>query len=476
MFDSLLSAKEHFTEDTNNCEFAALVVLCSANEKLRRLCVSQKKKLEKFNKIFPIENIDDFRGLFNQYSKASQQYYRQNFDDNMQLLQSFVNNTTDLLSRLKSEVIQILQKDCEILELPEMIVDSFRELNESIEKDANASSQIYMQQQQDLKKTLDTTKTQLESTKFQKNHAEKQNRKLLAKVNELSEKNKVLQSQLDDALQANNKSESTYASVKDLTADHEETIRSLTYQRDKLQETLEHNQKNSQARCDALVAAEREIHIREMQRTQQMFEEEKKHLTEEMEKREQRYKQQKKKDKDMIDFLSKSVKEAQQSNSSAYSSAANSVKNYNNDELDTEDEDFVDNLIKELKRCIQASSWSKQKIIIAVRKIVDKLIKSSTEEQWRLWAISVLQLEDKSTKSSAVRKQIEQSISKVKNTEFKNDILLSEKKALLKFTNDKFNRDNPDFYSMAGIGRAILFIAIAKKIMATKMKPRKSYV
>ena len=78
-------------------------------------------------------------------------------------------------------------------------------------------------------------------------------------------------------------------------------------------------------------------------------------------------------------------------------------------------------------------------------------------------------------KSSVIRKSIEQCISKVKNTEMKNDILLYEKQILLKFDNQQFDRDNPN-YSMAGISRAIWFITIAKRIMATKMKPRKTYI
>ena len=99
-------------------------------------------------------------------------------------IKEFLMNEFEYRGRLTTKIID------EILEVPELIADSYRELNESVEKDANASSQIYMQQQQDLKKTLDSTKTQLESTKFQKNHAEKQNRKLIARVNELTEKNK----------------------------------------------------------------------------------------------------------------------------------------------------------------------------------------------------------------------------------------------------------------------------------------------
>lgn len=476
MFDSLLSAKEHFTEDSSNCEFAALTVLCSANEKLRRLYIAQKKKLEKFNKIFPIESLDEIRRLFNQYSKTSQLYYRQCFDDNNQLLSSFVDNTTDLLSRLRSQVIPSIQKNCEVLELPELVVDTIRELNETLEKEANETSQSFIQQQQDLKETLDNTKNQLETTKFQKNHAEKQNKKLIARVNELSEINKSLQNRLDDALQTRNNLESTYTSVKDLNADQEEKIRSLKLERDKLQDALDHSQKSSQARCDALVAAEREVHNTEMQRTQQMFEEEKKHLTEEMDKREQRYKQQKKKDREMIAFLEKKVKDAQQniSSSSAFASSASSVVN-GNAPSESGDDDFVSDLIKELKRCIQVSSWSRQKILTAVRKIVDKLIVSTTDEQWRNWGISVLDLEDKTTKSSVIRKEIEKLVSNAKNTELKNEILLYEKKVLSEFEKQKFNRDNQD-YSMAGISRAILFIAIAKKIMTTKMKPRKSYI
>lgn len=464
MFDSLLSAREMFLEDKDNCEFAALNVLCAANEKLRRACIEQKKTIDTFNKVFPINYLADTRKLFQSISKATQQYYKQNFGDNMQLLTYFVNNTIDLLSKLRNEVIPKLDKHCEILDLPDLIINYIHELGESIMKEATENTQLLSQEQQTLRNDLLKSQTLLDTTREEKQYVEKQNRKLSAKLAEIIQKNTELQQQLDETKLTQVDLETTFTTVKEVNEGHEETIRALKQERDVLQDALKRRVESAQIRCDTVIAAEREAHLKEIQRTEKLHLEDKKHMMDEMQKKENRFKAIRAKDKELIELLENQIKKLQQGDNLSVSS----VQSVHNDIL-------YQAIVKEISRCVQTGGeWTQQKVINAVKKIVDKVLISSTDEQWRLWGSKLIGNDDQNLKPSIIRRNIEQLISSMKNTNQNNQTLIDEKKILVKFGNEQLNSSST--LSIKGLAEAMLFSAIAKKISASKLKPRKSYI
>ena len=82
--------------------------------------------------------------------------------------------------------------------------------------------------------------------------------------------------------------------------------------------------------------------------------------------------------------------------------------------------------------------------------------------------------DDQNLKPSMIRRNIEQLISSMKNTNQNNQTLIDEKKILVKFGNEQLNSSST--LSIKGLAEAMLFSVIAKKIIASKLKPRKSYI
>ncbi|OHT07020.1 hypothetical protein TRFO_24736 [Tritrichomonas foetus] len=467
MFDALLSAKEHFTEDSDNCEFAALLVLCSANEKLRRICTAQKKQIEQFNKVFPVEKIPETRRLFNQLARFSNHHYKQSFEDNLQLLNGFFDNTSDYFERLRKEILPFIHQNCEILELPDQIVNTITEIRESNAREATNASQSFVQAQHELQDTLTKTEARLERTMEENDRNEALNKKLSLRVKELEKANQKLKDSLDKTKKLNSEVESSFSFADEKRQEYENKITTIQNERDHLQGLLNQRQENSQARTEALIASEREYRAKEIERLQAMHNDEKAQLMEELNKRTARLKAQKQKDKELIEYMEKKMKEMQNSfRDGSFSQEKVTIV--------TTDE-FTNAIIKELNRCVQVSNdWSQQKILSAIHKVVTRVLESHTEEQWRKWGIELINA-DKSTKSSAVRKQVEQLVSRQNSTEKRIETLRFEKQVLVKFEQVEMDRQESDL-SACGLIRAMLFCAIAKRIMRANLKPRKNYI
>ena len=468
MFDALLSAREHFTEDHDNCEFAALTVLCAANEKLRRLCIAQKKKIESFNRVFPVDSIDDSRKLFNSIAKASQRYYKltMNFENNLRLLEEFANNTIDLIGNIQTRCIPELNLDCDVLTFPFQVIHEFSKMKETISQEALNNSQSLIQTQNELRKSLTKTEIELDNTNIEKERAEKQNKKLQNKVTKLRQKNDELKHELEKALNSQSDIESSFTISNEQRQDDKETIRALEIERNRLQEQLQQRQENSQSRYESLLAAERESRNNEIQRLQKMYNEERNHLLDEITKRDARNKAQKQKDKELISYLEKKMKDMQ-------NSAIDGKLTKEKIKIVTTDE-FTSAIIKELKRCVSVSNdWTQQKILVAIHKIVSHALDSTTEEEWKEWGSKLAGIE-KSAKSSEIRKKVESCVSKTKQTDNYNETLKFEKQILLKFQGDNLERHSE--MSACGIVRAILFCSMAKKLIIARQKARKNYI
>ncbi|OHT17178.1 hypothetical protein TRFO_41234 [Tritrichomonas foetus] len=391
LFDSLLSAKEHFSDDSNNCEFASLTVLCAANDKLRRICINQRKQLNDFISLFPIDKHEDTKKLFAQYDKVCYQLFKEKFDDKFSMLAFFIDSIIAINSRMKGEVQPCLNIDCDFIDLPDNIIDAYQSLADQNSIKNNDLNESLLSSREEIQQTVSAIQQQLEKKEMLNKQLESVTRKLSKEVKQLRSQNLELQEKYEEAKSNVSDMEETYNSNLEKAYDLEEQERAAKLERNRLQALLDHHQQNFQNRVDSLIAAERNNHIEEINRLEKLWNEERQGLQEQIEEKTKKFNKQRKADKELIDFLEAKLKNSHEimKNADVLQSSQNSNKTSNssinqNSSIKPNDssvnEEIMKNIAKELDRVIQISGeWSNQKILSGIKKIVAAILKNRSK-------------------------------------------------------------------------------------------------
>ena len=423
LFDSLLSAREHFADDSDNCEFASLIVICAANEKLRRICIQQKKQLESFSTLFPVDRQEDTRKLFIQFDRVCQQVFKVKFEDKLSMLQFFLDNFVEFSTRMKNEVQERLMIDCDFIELPDYIMDAFQVLKEQSQEN-NENNDLNSSK---LQASLTEAEEQLSKKDIHNKNLVKTNKKLIKEIKALRAKNSELQEKYDEIKTNQSDMEETYSSIKEKHAEIEEQERITRLEKNRLQELLDQRQENFQARVDSLIAAERNNHIDEIARLEKLWNEERQKLTAQIKSKTDKLNKQRKADKEIIDFLEKKLKTSHEIIKNSGFSPQSSPRDTRSDSSSEVSSDFLLAIQRELKRVVDVSGeWTQQKILMAIKKLVITYFKCDTKEKWRTWGLQLIN-GDKSSKPSEIRNTISKLFQQHQEDQKKLEMLRSEK-------------------------------------------------
>lgn len=399
MFESLLSAKEHFSEDTNNCEFASLIIICAANEKLRRLCIQQKKQIDEYQRLIPYEKYNDFRKLLNSYEKINTQIFKDKFDDRLTLLSTFLDRIITFYHKMKIEVMPALSFDCDLAELPDKLIDQFNELSQSYsskiqemskENEARNSKSktddsyttsdttdrsIPLTRDETFQSSLNLAETKINKLETQNKKLEDLVRKLLKKVQTLSAEKDSFKDKFNDIVANQNTQEDNVSTINERFLEVEEQERKTRLENERLQALIEQRQQSFQARLDTLLQAERDNSAKELARNEKMWQEEKKSLLSKLESKTAKYNYQRKADRELIEFLEKQIR-----NQNNPDSKSNSIDSLNSSNGNIDNNDFLNSVIKELQKVVHVKGeWNQQKALSGVKKIVAVISKSEKE-------------------------------------------------------------------------------------------------
>lgn len=371
MFDSLLSSKEDYFEQPLNNEYASLIVVTSANEKLRKVCIDQQKTIEEYSRICSIDHLDEFVKLLKTYEKTCQMIFKQQFGDSLSLLSYFVDNVSSFNQMMRKNVLSELNINPEFMDIPNELLSFFKEQSLSISGNDLKTQTM-----------LSEVESKLDSSESKNIQLTNTNKKLTRRLSILVKEYKLLKEKYNQ-LESQQKSQNeSLISMNNHSREIEENVKIATSEKERLEKLLEQNQRRTEARIEAMLKAEMDLHQEEIKRRENLWEKEKKELINKLNKKTQKYMKQHKTDQELIKFLEGKLKNSDRMEKPSVSSVHELPVDPKPKEVPPiADVDFIKILATELEKVVQIKGeWDYEKILSSIKKMVSMINLDDVEE------------------------------------------------------------------------------------------------
>lgn len=403
-FDSLISAVPNFAHDETNGEFASLAVICSVNEILRKeifkqddmlfdLCSTLGIPVEESGRSDLRDKVLEFAANLKETVSKMNNILRTLFGYNRKNgLLAIATDYTEQSLKLAENVKTGLQIPCNLLNMK--LVDVPGKVTEIIRQITDDNNAIRLQMRDEYEHTIERLNREIESLKATIESRDKvitnmknTNVELSAKVTKLSSENYSLKEQLDEAIESRKDMESTFAAFHTKNGEIEENARVIKNERDRLVRLLAEKEPHFESRLSMAIETERNAHALEISRLKSLLEDQEKRAKEKLAKKTRKLNAELSQARSIIEMLEKSHEHQQSTIERMKVQDTSSVLGSTSVLADSDP--FLAKLTLELDKCVSINgSWTQNKIMSAVRRLVAKYI-DQNNERWMEWATTL---------------------------------------------------------------------------------------
>lgn len=469
IFDSLLSAKDHYFSDNVPAELSTLTVLCAANERVCKYyknLMEQIKTIQELYKIKssnnePIEDIIQYLKRLNITMNKLMEimkttlHYQGNGRDIINLIDDYITETSELIHSLDKNVRPIIEFRGDIVNIPESTADYILDLrNKMLNIQQESAQKIKAIKQECEQKTLEV-QDQFVTNKKKSFDQIKEIESLKEKNIQLTRDHQKLIQQCETFKKTQIEHEKTIKNMQARIDEYEQSMSMAQLEKERYQGLIDERSKYYNNRINELVESEKQRHEEALKRQDKITDSKITDLEAKIQSLNKKIKRQKQQNLDVIRSYEETIQKQkvmmrQFVKHDSCSDIHSQVLSANYEELN----EFIQQIGSIYRTIVpKVNTWSKKSIIETTQYIVSTVMKHS-DQNWIIWASRLLNVQSK--KHYELQQIIETKL-KINRENIKS--LRLQKRILLNSDINTPTNQSPNFRSLLG---SVLFIFTVK--------------